>query len=434
MNNFLGRVRAWLSERFQFSTALARLIRIWPAGEALPQPRDFRRLADEGYRRNVIIYRCIREIAESAAEPDLIARRPGEHQPLTRHPLARLLAAPNDEQSSFAFMESLITHQQITGNWYVHIVRSAAGIPVELWPLRPDRVTIVPGPGGRVDRYDFTVDGVRIPLDPADVIHDALLDPLDDYYGLSPIAVAALVADTDTSAMDYLRHFFLNAATPAGVVKLKKKVPPAARKEIKEKWEEQLRGKAGWHSVAVLDEDAEYQTIGSPLKEINLTGILSETEARLCGVFGVPPIIVAAKLGLDRSTYANYEEARRSFWVETLRPMYRRFADRLTFALRQEFGDIEVAFDFTNVGPLQESQEAVRKFAFLSWRDGLLTRNEARALIGQATVQNGDIFRQTTNDLFLKEGDVPPAEPVRSLPRPEVDDAMRKLLGNGGQA
>ncbi|HWO88459.1 MAG TPA: phage portal protein [Gemmatimonadales bacterium] len=408
--------RAWATvrEQFQFPRTFGSLVRVWPANVPLTHPRDVRTLADEGYRKNVIIYRCIREMAESAAEPVLIARQTGSPDPLpATHPLSRLLAQPNDEQSPFELVETLITHQQISGSWYLDIERSRTGQPAELWPLRPDRVQIVPGPDGRIGRYEFTLDGQRVPLAPKDVIHDALLDPLDDYYGLSPIAVAALVADTDSHAMEWLRRFFLNAATPAGIIKLKKKVPPEKRREIKEKWDEQLRGAGGWHSVAVVDEDADYQSVGAPIKDINLTGILSETEARLCGVFGVPPIIVAAKLGLDRSTYANYEEARRSFWVETLRPMYRRFADRLTFAMRREFGPgIEVTFDFSKVGPLQESQEAVRKFAFLSWRDGLLTRNEARQWIGLPGVEHGDVFRQTTNDLFIKQGDLPPSEPV----------------------
>lgn len=438
MRRWWFQVREWVRERFQAPSVLARVFSVFGAGTPLPQPADFYRLADEGYRKNVIIYRCIRELAESAAEPALVARRKGaqgiigiDRRNALASELVTLLRRPNPNQSAFSFVESLITFQQIAGIWYVEIERDDFGMPKALWPLRPDRLETVPGLGPReVLRYDFVIDGRRRPIAPENMIVDSLLDPLNDFHGLSPIAVAARVADTDNEAMEYLRRFFANSATPAGIVKLKKKVPPATRLEIKEKWEQQLRGPKGWHSIGVLDEDADYQAVGFSLKDLNMTGVFSETEARLCGVFGVPPILVAAKVGLDRSTYANYEEARRSFWVETLRPMYQRFADRLNHALTGDdfpwsgWGNFEIAFDFTNVGPLQEAKEALRKFVHISWTDGLLMLNEARGLLGLAPVASGDVFRATTNDIFLPpEEDRPVLPPGRDAFAPSGNGA-----------
>ncbi|MBX7494180.1 hypothetical protein K3163_13270 [Qipengyuania sp. 1NDW9] len=42
----------------------------------------------------------------------------------------------------------LAAHLALHGNAYVQIVKDAAGVPVELYPLRPERVQVVAGDDG----------------------------------------------------------------------------------------------------------------------------------------------------------------------------------------------------------------------------------------------------------------------------------------------
>ena len=48
--------------------ALARMVPSWLAGRPLPTAHDFHAFAEEGYRRNLVVYACVRELASSAAE------------------------------------------------------------------------------------------------------------------------------------------------------------------------------------------------------------------------------------------------------------------------------------------------------------------------------------------------------------------------------
>lgn len=380
---------SWAALTGTTSSVQARVIPLWQAGRPLPSPSDIQKLTDEGYRQNTLIAGCIWAIATSASEPTLVVERKKRDGTIESaigfdaDNLRALLEKPNPEQTTFTFLEQLFTHQQISGNWFCRKIRASAGNVVHLWPLNPARITIVPGANGWVKEYRFGNE--KMPYPAEDVVHDALHpDPNDDFWGLSPIAVASRFIDLDNQASDWLRAYFLNNATPAGLLKLKARMPSEERKRIQELWTKDHSGLAGWHSVSVLDADAEYQEIGtSPGEKMRLDAIFNETEARLCMAFGVPAIVVQAVIGLNRSTYANYAEARRSFWLDTLVTLYKRCAQRLTDGVAKEFAaDLCIRFDLSTVEALREQHDSRRKFAIDGWNAGLLTLNQALELIG----------------------------------------------------
>ena len=118
-------------------------------------PRRYDKLAEEGYARNVVAFRCIKEIAQSAAAAPLVLFR--NENELVAHPVLDLLARPNPRQGRVAFLEGVITQLLIAGNAYVEAVGDSA--PVELWALRSDRMQVVPGRHGLPMAYEYKVGG-----------------------------------------------------------------------------------------------------------------------------------------------------------------------------------------------------------------------------------------------------------------------------------
>lgn len=407
------------------SGVIARVIPRWKENRPLPQAHDTRKLLDEGYRKHSIIHVCIREIAQTAADP--IPRVVRDGVLLEQHPALALLKNPNPLQTWYEFIELLLTYLQSVGNAYIHKVRSARGRVVELWLLRPDRTRIVPGSDGMILRYEFTVDGettgVHIP--PGDVVHVRLPDPLDDYYGLPPVAVAARIADLDTNSIDYLRAFFLNSGTPAGLLKFKIRVDKPERERVKEQWVESHTGLAGWHSISVLDADADYQPIGANVKDADPQHVFDITESRIPAVWGVPPIIVGMRLGLDKATYSNYASARSSFWQETVRPMYRRIQAKLTAGIVREFDEsAELVLDLSEVDALQESIDSRRKFAVEGWREALLTKKQALELVGiEAEPGDEDLLIVDIEASRLELPEPIPVTPVAAVAEDEEERA-----------
>lgn len=378
----------------------------WKANTPLPDNHDYAALSAEGYERNPIIYACIGEIAASVAEPDLIVKRvrgTGEDILGADDDLVRLLEKPNPDQDQFEFLETLLIHMGLAGEAWIHKVRAGSGRVVQLRLLRPDRVEPVVSRTGFVQRYEYKIDGLLVEraIPPEDIVPIRRLHPRDDFRGLSPITVAARFADLDNQGADYLRSVLTNGGIPRGVIKLKQKTDAKSREALKQQWRDKYGGPSGWNDVSVFDEDADYQAIGFNPKDADLGSIFGETESRICIAYGVPPILIAAKVGLDRSTYSNYETALRAFWQKTLSPLFVRVAAKLTHGVAAEFGDDRfITWDFSGVDALRESEDARHKRANEGWMAGTLTLNEARQEMGLPRLVDGDVRRSDVNGML----------------------------------
>ena len=82
--------------------------------------------------------------------------------------------------------------------------------------------------------------------------------------------------------------------------------------------------------------------------EMALTDSHNHTESRICSVLGVPPILISANVGLQRSTFSNYREARFSFHSETLEPLIDKIVRFLNYCIGMEMGET-IAVDLTEM-------------------------------------------------------------------------------------
>ena len=103
------------------------------------------------------VFACIRVLGETVAGLPLITYREtrnGGRERAAKHPLYRLLRrGPNPEMTAFEFEELMTSHCAGWGNAYAQIILDGAGQVRELWPLRPDRMS-VERKGGEI-RYTY---------------------------------------------------------------------------------------------------------------------------------------------------------------------------------------------------------------------------------------------------------------------------------------
>lgn len=367
--------------------AVSASIPTWQDGVPQFPEHSYQRFAKDGYSKNELVYAAVEELATSAAEPRFAAFRRGQGDPeqIDRAAVLDLLERPNPFCDRYAFVAGIIMHRAIAGNAYVEKVRSRAGKVVELWLLRPDRVKVIPDRQRYVGAYEYRIgDHVDI-VDARDIIHLKTRNPLDDFYGLPPLATVAERVDVDAWMRQFAAAFFRNAGVPAGILNIQKQVDADERKMIQDRFKNQYGGTQGWHQLMVIDNTiAKFEPAGLPLGERGLVmpDLTEINEARIVAAFGVPLSLIGTRLGMQQK-YSNMQELRASFWDETLRPLYQEIASGLSAGLLPDFDGWDyLDFDLSRVGALQEDEDAKHKRIREDVNGGLLSLEEGREALG----------------------------------------------------
>jgi len=376
----------------------------WRTGQPDWTPSTLQGFARAGYGDNALVFACIAAKAQSAALAPLVAYTGQRDAPVRlpdQHWLAQLLLRPNPHQSWYELEELARTYLELDGNVFAYLARGRSGPSTTLrsaqdamiegiFLLRSDRVRVVPGTTRTAPLLGYVYDpddsGMyqREPFLPDEIVHIKYPSPLDPFEGLgrgsSPLGAAAKETDVDNAATSFLKTFFDQAVVPFGLLKSKQKLFDNDVARIRERLRAQYGGIQNWGDVMILDADAEYQRLGLTMQEMSFEALDMRNEARICEVLGVPPIIVGANVGLQRSTFANYGEARAAFWEDKLIPgVYRRFEDGWNTRLAVD--GAWVAYDYDNVPALRQRQAEVWDRALKAWESGLAKRNEARGMV-----------------------------------------------------
>ena len=383
---------------------------------------DYGNYASQGYGRSEIVHACIRELSTGVSSPRYYVAQgtsEGGMMEVDDNPLAMLLKYPNPNQDFYHWIERLNTYLQVSGNAYIYKTRNRAGQVVSLWLLRPDRVSIVPNNIGSND-YSYEIDGKQYHLESHDVGHIAFPNPSDDVYGLSPLSVLAKTINLDLTMTDFAKMYFANAGVPSGLLKVKRRLTSQEdATRIRNRWRSSFGGSRNMHQVAVLDEDAEYQPMANSPNHMALTDLRNHTESRICAVFGVPPILISANVGLARSTFSNYREARFSFHSATLEPLLNRIVRYLNYCLAPDFPEQgEITLDLSQMRAFLDDKDSITTRSINLFQGGVVTLNEAREMQGLDALENGDVRRVPSALSEVAEG-TPSFGPLTVEPEPE---------------
>jgi len=352
---------------------------------------------EHGYARNELVYACITERATSIPDAplrvyDALGRK---SEPLEDHPVRRLISKPNPLMTDVELDEMLELHKCLAGNAFWEVVPDRAGRPVELWPLRPDLMKVKRG--RNTVSYGYSPDGGGQYV-PVDVIHFRMTSPLDPLGGMAPMRAALRGTALDNEATNYVTALLQNHAIPGVAITmgtLEEALDESTTNRLTEKWKQKFGGRRRGEP-AFLQAGMDVKELGSSLKDMEFPDLRTISESRICMSFGVPPILVGAKVGLDRSTFANYKEARASFWEETLIPARKKDA-RMAMRLAERFAGsgsrrVEIRPDWSEVEALRESEQARWERATNAFRAGGITQNDFRREVGMQAVDGGDVF------------------------------------------
>ena len=381
---------------------------------------NYEAYADEGYRQNAIVYRCVNEIANGAACIPFKAFQ-GDTE-LDQHPILSLLRRPNPMQAGVEYFQAVYSYLLLSGNNYA-IRSEVAGEVRELYLLRPDRIRIKPSKTTTPAGYEYVIGGKVVKTYDADpltgeseVKHMKLYNPLDDYYGLSPLMAACVDIDNHNAINKHNISLLNNGARPSGAIVFKPsndrglpiQLSDGQRQQLQDDLNVKFKGPANAGRPLLLEGDFDWREMGLSPKDMDFLQQRNMAAKDIALCFGVPSQLIGIP---DSQTYANVQEARLALYEETIMPLARRVQSDLNEWLTPIYGDdIRIEYDFEAVPAMTERRRRVYENVTQAVREGIISRNEARERLGLEPITGGDDVYIAANLFPLGTTETAPAE------------------------
>lgn len=241
-----------------------------------------------------------------------------ERERATGNPYYSLLHdEPNPEMTSMIFRELMLGHLLAWGNFYAQIILDRRGNVAELWPLRPDRMTVLRTNGEKTYVY------LTSEMKPQVFLRDEILHipafGFDGLVGYSRIALARNSIGLAMSAEKYGSKLFANDARPALAIKHPQSLDDDAFKALNESWDKEFKGAENAHKKIILEEGMDIKEIGFPPEDVQFIDTQKWTVAQIARVFRVPPHMIG---DVDRSTSwgTGIDSQEQGYVNHTLRP------------------------------------------------------------------------------------------------------------------
>ena len=307
----------------------------------------------------------------------------GNLTPVRWHPLWELLdEQPNSWQTSFDFKTYLMSHCCLRGNGLAEIVPGARGSVDRLEPIHADRVfKLDKAPNGQLRYHVRNEDGVgsRVFLQ-EELLHvRAPIAPGGGYWAASPIDYARQTIGLALAAEEHGARTFANGARPSGVVKLAGVMGDDAFERFKAQMQEQFTGLKNAGKTLILENGGDFAPITMTAEQLQFIAMRQFQIEEVARWFDVPLVMLHHLTG--QSTWGTGVEAiMLAFVRNNLRPWLVAWEKSIRRDLITAKGRFAVRFDIESL--IQGDSTAVSNFISRLVLNGVLTRNEARGVIG----------------------------------------------------
>jgi HK97 family phage portal protein len=291
-----------------------------------------------------------------------------------------------------SLLETLAAQLLLHGNAFVQVAKDGAGGPVELFALRPERVSVIPDADGWPMAYEYKIGDRKLAIPVEDeqgwpnLIHLKGYHPGDDHYGAGCLSAAEQAVAIHNSAAAWNRALLDNAARPSGALVFAGDDSGGLTTEqferLKAELERSYAGGANAGRPMVLEGGLSWQAMALSPAEMDFAELKASAARDIALAFGVPPML----LGLPGdNTYSNYKEANRALWRLTLLPLAGKILTGLGEGLRAWFPRLELTVDLDRVPALADDRQQL--WAQVTAAD-FLEPAEKRALLG---ITKGDV-------------------------------------------
>ena len=351
------------------------------------------------YATSVSVYAAIKLRADAISRPPVRIYRQGSEGnggarlPVdAHHPAQLLLDRVNPWYTPGDLWQATEIHLNLWGQAFWALERDEEGRR-EIWPLRPDRMTILPDRRNYIRGFVYRGSGgAPVAYTPDEVVWLRYFNPLEEYAGLSPLAPARLSVDMGDDGLRFNRNFLRNSAQPDFVLLTDAQLTDSEIEEFYSRWEARYRGPQNARRPAVANFIKDIRTLGLSHRDMDFIRGLRWSLEDVSRAYGVPKPLLS---DLERATFANINAAERLFWRNTIVPEIHFLEEHLNRMLlpRLGFPDLCLEFDLTAIEALQEDENSRANRQMQLLDRGVLTINEVRRQRNLPDVPWGDVPR-----------------------------------------
>lgn len=280
----------------------------------------------------------------------------------------------NSNSSGFQLINDTEVARNLTGNGYIFIQRDQfTGMPMALWALDPDYVTILRNMDDNSIWYRVAEDGFNFTVSSMDIIHVKHIHPLSSLYGISPIDVLRDSLKFQKAVED----FSLNEMSKKDsfVIEYDRSVDSEKRQAIINDFVKMIKQNGG---AVVQEKGFKYDRFESRFNPADLASVEGISRIRIANAFDVPLSFVN-----DNSSKAttNVEHVMTQFVEMTLAPIIRQYESEFNRKLLTPNQRARGYYFKFNVNGLMRGDTAARtQFYQMMIRNGIATPNELRKL------------------------------------------------------
>lgn len=285
------------------------------------------------------------------------ATTPRPRQQVTKHPALSVWEQPNPFMSRQTFLEICSQHQELVGEQYwLPAQDSQFAFPVELWPIRPDRMLEVPSATEFLAGWLYrSPDGERVPLKSSEVIQLKSPNPDNIYRGMGAIQSILMDIDSTRFSAEWNRNFFINGAQPGGVIEVPSNLTDTEFTQFNTRWRENHQGVAAAHRIAMLEGGMKWIDVNFSQKDMQFAELRTASREIIREAFGISKTMLGQSEDVNRAT-AEAAEYVFSRWLLVAR------LDRIKGALNNSFlplfGALGEGLEFDYCSPVPEDQVA----------------------------------------------------------------------------
>ena len=283
----------------------------------------------------------------------------GERIEITSHPALSVMQRPNRFMSWSDLVSIMILHYELVGEAYAVLSRIGR-IPVEIWPIRPDRMDPKPHKTEFIELWNYrNPSGTITELPVDDILWMRRPNGYDPYHGIGPVQSVLVELDAAQYSAEWNRNFFLNSASPGGVIEIPGTLNDSQFERLMKRWRSSHKGTRNAHKVSIIEGGGKWVGTSQSMRDMDFTGLRQLSSEAIREAFRYPVPLLGTTTDVNRATAQAARGIRAEEITLPLLEQIRQIMNTV-FTTQYTTGTGRLEFDFES--PVQEDEElAIRR-------------------------------------------------------------------------